>query len=168
MIFWHRLGTPFPPILMPTWLQLSPQLGPKIAPKALQEPSKIHPKSHLIFDKFFDRFLIDFWLIFDPKIDQKSTQNRPSTHHLFKSAFYFVFWSIFSHFSFKRSTTRTLKIEKKTLQFFNILASSTFYKLCYIDIHFSSQFSSILDPKIIKNWFKNRSKSMLIFWLIFC
>ena len=84
MIFWHRLGTPFPPILVPTWPQLGPQLGPKIHQKSIQEPSKIHPNLHLIFDPFFnwfvDRFVVEFRFPNGSKINQKSI-NKSSQQH---------------------------------------------------------------------------------------
>ena len=89
------------------------------------------------------------------KISPQSIKNQPKTNHACKSAFDFVFRSMCHNFSFQRSNTRTLKIIKNLLVFFNVLACSALYKLCYIHVQFVSHLGLILVSKIDKYRIKN-------------
>ena len=53
VIFWHRLGTPFFLILVPTWVQPASQLGDKIHQTSSQEGFKFQANLHYVFDTLF-------------------------------------------------------------------------------------------------------------------
>ena len=91
-----------------------------------------------------------FWsllsLDFDTQNPLKSSQNRPSIHHLLLSTSFLNRFFI----TFLSNDQQPEPLKFKRPHFLNILPSSTLYKLRYIDIQFSTQHSSILDLKIIK------------------
>ena len=101
------------------------------------------------------RFWSDFGSKNGPKIEQKSIKNRC----LYSTSFFD--WFFMTFLTSKHSNPWNLK---KLFCFFNISASSTLHKLCYIHIQFSSPLIIILGSKIIKTRSKNQSKSVLIFW----
>ena len=87
IIFWHRLGAPFHPILVPKW-----------TPKSTKNRPKINPRCNHFFDWLLDHFFndlgIDFGAKIDPKIDQKSIKN----HSKNQSKNLSTFWCLLERF----------------------------------------------------------------------
>ena len=52
--FRHRLETPLPQILVPTWVRLAMQLVAKIQQKSVQEVFTLQANLHHVFDVFFE------------------------------------------------------------------------------------------------------------------